>query len=391
MPNLKVTALDSLESHRTEDVNGYVEIRDNPITKVGVFPYSGGQIDPSGELGLDPNKIYQVYRSEEALNNEETINSFKLSPWIVEHEMLGDGKYGTTQVGKKQVYGVTGEGIYFKYPYLYGNLKSFSKKLSENEKKELSIGYRCVYHIKSGNFNGKHYEVVQENILGNHLASVEEGRAGPDVKVLDKSTFTYDSKDGVKMVQLPENDEAMKPSEDTESAELQENKILKEILISIKNLAEKLDGKFSKDEEETKVEDEDEEKEKVEDEEEKTEDEKDPKITEAKDSVFKKKNVAMDAAALYKGFEKTLAVKNEMVEKLKPLIGGFDSIGFSIKDVAKYGLDSLKVKYQKGEEVATMNGYLAATKKKPAESKYAMDSIVSNKNTSIQKFLQGVK
>src|ERR1700753_211727 len=77
------------ESKRRLDINGFVEIKDNPISKVGIFPYSGRQIDSDGQLKLDPDKIYNVYRPEEELNNSETIESFKLVPWTDEHAMLG--------------------------------------------------------------------------------------------------------------------------------------------------------------------------------------------------------------------------------------------------------------------------------------------------------------
>ena len=50
---------------RVPDSNGWYEIADNPLSLVGVFPYMGSMIDASGALGLDPEKIYNVYRSEE--------------------------------------------------------------------------------------------------------------------------------------------------------------------------------------------------------------------------------------------------------------------------------------------------------------------------------------
>src|SRR5271163_4248416 len=77
---------EDLETHREEDQNGWTLIKDNPISKVGVFPYLGKQIDPHGDKGLEEDKIYYVYRSEKELNNEETINSFKLVPWVDDHE-----------------------------------------------------------------------------------------------------------------------------------------------------------------------------------------------------------------------------------------------------------------------------------------------------------------
>ncbi|UPS61655.1 DUF2213 domain-containing protein [Providencia rettgeri] len=69
---------------RTYDNNGWLEVTDNPISKVGVFDYLGAEIGAPV-----PDKIYRVLRPPEELASEATINSFKLTPFIIEHEMLG--------------------------------------------------------------------------------------------------------------------------------------------------------------------------------------------------------------------------------------------------------------------------------------------------------------
>ena len=51
------------------DHNDYWYIKDNPLSKVGVFPYFGRTISPD----LEPDKIYQVLRPEEELNNQDTL------------------------------------------------------------------------------------------------------------------------------------------------------------------------------------------------------------------------------------------------------------------------------------------------------------------------------
>ncbi|MFZ3398529.1 DUF2213 domain-containing protein [Vibrio harveyi] len=180
-------------SNRKVDVNGFVRIEGNPISKVGIFDYLGRSLGPEYEQ----DRIYKVFRSESALNNPETIESFKNIPWIDEHEMLGPEETGLTPAEKKGVQGTTGEKVYFDYPYLRANLNIFSEflgELIESDKKELSPGYRCKYIKCPGTFEGENYDVIQVNILGNHLATVFEGRTGPDVAVLDH-TFTLDSKD----------------------------------------------------------------------------------------------------------------------------------------------------------------------------------------------------
>ena len=130
----KIYDRENTMSAREEDINGWIEIQGNPISKVGVFPYMGHQIDPS----LDPDKIYNVYRPESELSNPETIDSFKLVPWTDEHEMLGKESDGLMPAEKKGIHGVIGQDVYFEDGYLKANLKVFSEKLAkliDSEKK----------------------------------------------------------------------------------------------------------------------------------------------------------------------------------------------------------------------------------------------------------------
>lgn len=227
-------------SAREVDVNGYITIKDNPISKVGVFQYSGAQIGTPEQIEqgiIDPAKIYNVFRPAEELSAPECIESFKLVPWTNEHAMLGPSNKGLTPAEQKGVSGVTGEEVYFdpEDGYLKSNLKVFSESMAnliqQNAKKELSMGYRCVYDLIQGEYNGEKYDAVQRKLRGNHLALVESGRAGPDVAVLDHFKFTLDENEIKKM------SEEKKPS--LEEAVVNAIGALQE---SIKGIGEKLDA-----------------------------------------------------------------------------------------------------------------------------------------------------
>lgn len=179
-------------SARHTDLNGFVTIKGNPISKEGVFDYSGAQIGH----GDNPNRIFKVYRPAEELSDPECIQSFRLLPFINDHVMLGSEDEGMTPPERKGVEGMIGEEVYFDAPYLRGNLRIVSESLKgaiKAGKVELSPGYRCTYEMTPGVFNGQQYDAIQRNIRGNHLALVDEGRTGPDVSVLDTMTFTVDS------------------------------------------------------------------------------------------------------------------------------------------------------------------------------------------------------
>lgn len=359
------------ETSREYDINGWAEIKGNPISKVGVFPYSGGQISPE----LDPDKIYQVYRPEEELADPETIESFKLIPWTDEHAMLGSEDDGLTGAERKGVHGVIGEDVYFEDGYLKGNLKIFSNKLAElidSGKKELSIGYRCLYDIVSGVYNGVRYDAIQRQIRGNHVALVEEGRSGHDVAVLDHFKFTFDTK-GLVMAD-PIKEEAKDEGEEMTLQECaQMLKAMREELNAMKGgngdeagepwneesdeadpamfvTKAKLNEDASEEEEEKKAEDEDEEKEekKAEDEDEDKDDGDMEKPKDAKD--------AMDS--MKRSIFKEMAVRDALVKRLQPHIGVFDHKEKTLDEVASYAVKKLGVNCRKGHEYSAIEGYL---------------------------------
>ncbi|PHM47157.1 DUF2213 domain-containing protein [Xenorhabdus miraniensis] len=178
---------------RTYDNNGWLEVKDNPISKVGVFDYLGAEI---GAPVAD--QIYRVLRPQEELESAATINSFRLMPFVDEHEMLGKE---ATPAEQKGIEGVIGENVYFDYPYLKGNIKILSNAALnqiDSGKVELSPGYRCRYEFTPGIFEGEHYDAIQRDIRANHLALVAEGRNGPDVAVQDH-VITIDTKELVTM------------------------------------------------------------------------------------------------------------------------------------------------------------------------------------------------
>ena len=71
------------------------------------------------------------------------------------------------------------------------------KAIQESKKVELSCGYTCDLDEESGSYQGERYDAVQRNIVYNHVALVEKGRAGSEVRVRMDSAqagMTYDSK-----------------------------------------------------------------------------------------------------------------------------------------------------------------------------------------------------
>ena len=165
---------------KTIDRSGFWFIPHNPISKVGVFDYLGSSISDECE----PNKIYKVYRSGATLQGSVPTWDNPPKPFINDHEMLGEG---FTEVDDRPVQGVITNPQYDD-GVLYADITVYSESLKEaieNGKKELSLGYFCKFEKQSGEYEGEHYDYVQTNMVGNHIALVDAGRCGGDVKVFD--------------------------------------------------------------------------------------------------------------------------------------------------------------------------------------------------------------
>lgn len=169
------------------DANGYWYIKHNPISKEGVFPYLGHTISEDCE----PNKIYKVYRPAKTLQDSVETWDNPPKPFIDDHEMLGEG---FTAIDDRPVQGIIYNPV-CEDGVLYADIAVYSEDLKreiENGKKELSLGYFCKYKKERGVFKGEVYDYVQTEMVGNHIALVDAGRCGADVKVFDRKC-TMDS------------------------------------------------------------------------------------------------------------------------------------------------------------------------------------------------------
>lgn len=181
----EVLALDK-GSMRSVDENGFLHVKISPLTRVQVAPYYGKEIPGWQSLGLQPDKIYKGYRPESELKKLSTVNSINGIPIQLRHHAdFADNPAKDTRIG------ATGTDGEFKYPFLMNSLHFFDKKakeLIESEAlRELSLAYRYRPDFsKSGvTEDGQPYDFVMRDISGNHLALVEQGRAGHEVLVYD--------------------------------------------------------------------------------------------------------------------------------------------------------------------------------------------------------------
>jgi hypothetical protein len=173
-----------VDSQRHIDSNGYMHIDKSNLTKEQIAPYVGDSIPEWRELGLDPKKVYHIYRPAEEI--EKAVDTFNGLPLMFGHWDMDADTIGTV---KEYVVGSLGTDAEFNAPYLTNSITITDKKAIEavesGEYKELSAGYSCVLDMTGGLFDGQNYDGIMREIKGNHIALVQEGRAGHDVRVAD--------------------------------------------------------------------------------------------------------------------------------------------------------------------------------------------------------------
>ena len=169
-------------SVRSVDADGRLHVAKTNISKATVNPYFGREIPGASSLGLEAEKQYALLRDPDEL--EKAAPTFNNLPLLRQHVPVSAVDYRP-----EDVIGSTGTDAKFESPYLTNSLviwaKDYISAVENQSQKELSCSYRYEADMTPGIFEGKKYDGVMRNIVGNHVALVKEGRAGPDVVVGD--------------------------------------------------------------------------------------------------------------------------------------------------------------------------------------------------------------
>ena len=176
-------AFDFSPSMRTKDENGFLRVASSHISKETVNPYYGREIPGWQEHGLDPDRIYYGYRAGEEL--KKAAHSFDGLPLLLGHHVES-----AADPQKEYRVGSSGTDARWNAPYLDNSLfitdESAIRAVEDGAMREISCAYLYDPDFTPGEFNGTPYDFIMRNIRGNHIALVEEGRAGPDVVVADE-------------------------------------------------------------------------------------------------------------------------------------------------------------------------------------------------------------
>jgi hypothetical protein len=172
------------KSVRQYDVDGRLHVAVANISKANVCGYKGTEVPEYQALGLDPNAIYQMLRDPDELR--KAAPTFNGLPILSQHVPVS-----ATAHRPDLVIGSSGTNAEFVAPYLQNSLTIWSAKwieaIESGEQRELSCGYhyRCI--MQPGVFQGVRFDGRMVDLVGNHIATVPEGRAGDDVVIGDRA------------------------------------------------------------------------------------------------------------------------------------------------------------------------------------------------------------
>jgi hypothetical protein len=399
---------------KTQDDFGFLEIKGNPISKSGIFEYLGSEVGKS-----PPDKIFKVLRPAEELSDPECIESFKLLPWTDDHyAIVGMEEKGRPDVADVGVDGVLGEDIYFDEHdgFLKGNIKVFTQKMHDlikNGKKELSIGFISRYDDTKGVYEGKHFDLIQRNIRGNHIALVDQGRCGSEVAVMDSKFFKVDLR-GINM-----SEEKMGYDQEIEGEVTLKDvvELLKSELAKITELVsssatqketsvldEEIEADVSSDADVVVVvKDDDVDVSVV------TEDTSDVEVLDndksetmdAKMNSYQKELINLKAQVVaLKNSHSSKAIFSEvsrrdaLANKLFPIIGTFDHSSKTQKELATYAVKKLGLSCKSGHEEEVLSGYMQARESvhTPSQKVGSFDSMMnqSKGSSEVDNFLKEI-
>ena len=168
---MKVIRFDQMPLKAERDDNGFL-VAPAAFTRVGVFYY----INDDGSVRAELRLAEEVFA-------DATLNSMKMLPVTNDHppEMVNP------QNAKKYQVGFSSETITRDGGIAKGYIKvtdgAAINAVESGDKVELSCGYVADLEFVEGVWEGIRYDAIQRNIRYNHIAIVQNGRAGSQCKI----------------------------------------------------------------------------------------------------------------------------------------------------------------------------------------------------------------
>lgn len=165
---------------RTSD--GFLAVRARSA-RIGVYDYLASEIGaPDTFKATDTVK---VYRDESEVFADSAVRSFVGRPITNDHPQEGVTAANWRDHARGTVMGALRDGDYLAFDLVLMDAAAIDAV--EGGKRELSNGYQCKLDWTAGTApDGTAYDARQTGIRGNHVALVDQGRAGPACAITDK-------------------------------------------------------------------------------------------------------------------------------------------------------------------------------------------------------------
>lgn len=159
-----------LTSRIWRDSNGQLICRDCIIARTGSYDYLESEIIEGG----DKNKIVKVFRTDDEVFDPTSIASFENKPFVDDHPQENVSLDNYKELSKGYMINVRRGTDDLENCLICDIVVTDSDTIDEivsGRKRELSLGYDTVIVNRGGNY-------YMTDIRGNHLALVDDGRAG---------------------------------------------------------------------------------------------------------------------------------------------------------------------------------------------------------------------
>ena len=147
--------------------------------RAGIQEYTGR------EIGLTDRAMVRVYRPDSEVFNADSLRSFSHAPVTVGHpsELVSADNWAQLAVGEVSTEAVR-DGEFIALPLILKDRAAIDAV--NGGKVELSAGYTADIEIVDGvTPDGLRYDAIQRNIRINHLAIVDNARAGSKARIGD--------------------------------------------------------------------------------------------------------------------------------------------------------------------------------------------------------------
>lgn len=169
------------KSQREYTPEGYMRVGGR-ASRVGLQTYRAGELE--GMDNYDEDELLSVMRTPEEVFSKESLASFKDKDITLEHpkDLIDCKTYKDCSVGHCCSEGRR-DGDYVVVDLLIKDKEAI--KAIEDGKVNLSAGYTADFEEKQGTYKGEPFSHLQKDIYINHVAVVDNPRAGDKAKIFD--------------------------------------------------------------------------------------------------------------------------------------------------------------------------------------------------------------